>query len=53
MITKANVLAYTTVFHVAGVLLALGGISALFVKESKREFAPGEEIEKEHTMIEI
>ncbi len=53
MITKANVLAYTTVFQVAGVLLAMGGISALFVKESKRDFAPGEDADREHVVVEI
>lgn len=53
MITKANVLAYTTVFHVAGVLLAIGGISALFVRESKRDFAPGKDVDREHVMIEM
>ncbi|MFI5265453.1 MAG: DHA2 family efflux MFS transporter permease subunit [Candidatus Levyibacteriota bacterium] len=50
MATKANVLAYSTVFKVAGILLAVGGISALFVRESKRDFA-GEETG--HAMVEI
>ncbi|HEV2339884.1 MAG TPA: DHA2 family efflux MFS transporter permease subunit [Patescibacteria group bacterium] len=38
MITKANVAAYGTVFKVASGIIALGGISALFVRESKRDF---------------
>ncbi len=53
MITKANVMAYSTVFQAAGILLAIGGISALFVNESKRDFAPGESVDQEHVMIEI
>ena len=48
MAVKANVLAYATVFHVAGILMALGGIFAFFVKESKRDFS-GEG----HTIVEI
>lgn len=44
MITKANVLAYSTVFRVAGLILAMGGISALFVRESKRDFATAEDL---------
>lgn len=43
MTMKANILAYTTVFRVAAFLVALGGISALFVKESKRDFATKED----------
>jgi hypothetical protein len=35
MTVKANVLAYTTVFHVSGVFLLVGAITALFVKEAK------------------
>jgi hypothetical protein len=35
MTVKANVLAYTTVFHVSGVFLLVGAITALFVKETK------------------
>jgi hypothetical protein len=53
MITQANVLAYGTVFRVAGILLGIGGISALFVRESKRDFAPGEKAQNEHVMIEM
>ncbi len=49
MALKANVLAYSTVFKVAGTLLALGGVSALFVKESKKDFSG----EKETHAIEI
>ncbi len=37
MAVQANVLAYHTVFHVAGILVFLGGVAALFVKETKRE----------------
>lgn len=51
MVTKANILAFSTVFRVAGVMLALGAISALFIKESKRDFAAG--VDKEHAMIEM
>ncbi|MGE5041919.1 MAG: DHA2 family efflux MFS transporter permease subunit [Candidatus Levyibacteriota bacterium] len=47
---KANVLAYSTVFKVAGVLLGLGAVSALFVKESKRDFGA---VPEEHQMIEM
>ena len=36
MIVKANVLAYSTVFRVAGAIMLVGGISALFVRENKR-----------------
>lgn len=43
MATQANVLAYATVFHVAGIMMAIGGLSALFVRESKRDFAQGQE----------
>lgn len=49
MITKANVLAYSTVFQVAGVILAIGGISALFVRESKRDFATAKDLETHST----
>lgn len=49
MISKANVDAYSVVFKTAGFLLALGGISALFVKESKRDFVG----EQEHVMVEM
>lgn len=38
MIIKANILAYGTVFQVTAFLLALGGLSALFVKESVSDF---------------
>jgi EmrB/QacA subfamily drug resistance transporter len=37
MPVKANVLAYTTVFHDSGFLLLLGAISALFVYDKKRK----------------
>lgn len=51
MVTKANILAFSTVFRVAGAMLAIGAISALFVKESKRDFKKG--VDKEHAMIEM
>lgn len=51
MVTKANILAFSTVFRVAGAMLAVGAISALFVRESKRDFAHG--VDKEHAMIEM
>lgn len=38
MITYANVLAFSTVFRTATVFLLIGGIVALFVKESKKDF---------------
>ncbi|MDE2026867.1 MAG: hypothetical protein KGJ07_10375, partial [Patescibacteria group bacterium] len=38
MIVKANVLAYGVVFKTSAVIVALGGVAALFVKESKRDF---------------
>lgn len=40
MIMKANILAYQTVFYVASFLMALGGVAALFVRESKKDFMP-------------
>jgi len=43
MITKANILAYGTVFKWAAVLVGFGGISALFVKEAKRDFSASKE----------
>ncbi len=36
MITKANILAFATVFKTAALFMAIGGVSALFVKEAKR-----------------
>jgi EmrB/QacA subfamily drug resistance transporter len=45
MIVKANVEAYSTVFHVSGILLLLGAVSALFVKETKRVLPPGHKAE--------
>ncbi|HVZ11652.1 MAG TPA: DHA2 family efflux MFS transporter permease subunit [Patescibacteria group bacterium] len=50
MAVKANVLAYSTVFHVAGILVAIGGVAALFVREQKRE---GEDRKSEHVMMEM
>lgn len=47
MIIKAQVLSYSTVFQVAGIILAIGGISALFVRESKRDFATVQDL-KDH-----
>ena len=40
--TKANVLAFKTVFHASGIIMAIGAVTALFVRESKRDFAAGE-----------
>lgn len=37
--TKANILSFSTVFKSAGVFMIVGAISALFVKENKRDFA--------------
>src|SRR5260221_3884584 len=37
MITKASILAYATVFKTAAVFVALGGISALFIQEPKKD----------------
>jgi len=45
MITKANILAFSTVFHVAGVIMAIGGISALLMKENRRDFATSKKLE--------
>ena len=53
MAIKANVLAYSTVFHTAGIFMAFGGIAALFVRETKREYAPGEKPKHEHVMVEM
>jgi hypothetical protein len=49
MTVKANVLAYSTVFHTAGILMACGAVTALFVREIKREGKP----DPEHTMVEM
>lgn len=51
MIIYANVLAYSVVFRVAGLFIGLGGITALFIKENKRDFAQGEV--KEPVMVEM
>ena len=40
MITKANVMSYGIVFKVAALFIALGMISALFVKDNKRGSSP-------------
>lgn len=37
MITKANILAFGTVFRTAAIFIVLGGLAALFVRESKQE----------------
>jgi EmrB/QacA subfamily drug resistance transporter len=44
MATKANVLAYSIVFKAAGAIMMIGAISALFVKESKRDFSMAEDL---------
>lgn len=38
MIVKANILAYSVVFKTAAIIVGLGGVAALFVKENKRDF---------------
>jgi hypothetical protein len=45
MITKANVLAYSIVFRSAGAIMLIGAVSALLVRESKRDFATAEDLE--------
>lgn len=47
ILVKANVLAYQVVFKVASLLVFLGGVSALFVKESKRDFVSEKETERQ------
>lgn len=37
MITKANIMAFATVFRTAAIFIALGGAAALFVRESKND----------------
>ncbi|HET9946630.1 MAG TPA: DHA2 family efflux MFS transporter permease subunit [Patescibacteria group bacterium] len=49
MIVKANILAYATVFKVAAFFMALGGVSALFVKESKHDFDSKQEARQSHS----
>lgn len=49
MVTQANVDAYQTVFYWATVFMVLGGIAALFVKESRKDYVGREE----HQIIEI
>ncbi|HEX7042764.1 MAG TPA: DHA2 family efflux MFS transporter permease subunit [Patescibacteria group bacterium] len=46
MAIKANVLAYSTVFKIASIFMAIGGLAALFVKETKTDFQG----ETSHTM---
>lgn len=41
---KANILSFSSVFQYAILFLFIGGISALFVKENKRDFVSKEEI---------
>ncbi|HSD98260.1 MAG TPA: DHA2 family efflux MFS transporter permease subunit [Patescibacteria group bacterium] len=38
MNVKANILAFTVVFKSAAIIMAIGAVSALFVKETKRDF---------------
>ena len=38
MTIKANILAYAVVFKTAAAIVFIGGVSALFVKETKRDF---------------
>lgn len=51
MVTKANILAFGTVFQWASVFMIVGGLAALFVRESKRDFQTAED--KVHVDIEI
>lgn len=39
IVTKANVLAFSTVFRTSVFFMVMGAIAALFVKESKKDFA--------------
>jgi EmrB/QacA subfamily drug resistance transporter len=48
METKANILAYSTVFKAAAFLVALGGVSALFVRDRKRTAEEGSPDHLEH-----
>lgn len=41
---KANVLAFSAVFHASVYFLVIGAIAALFVKESKRDFVTKEDL---------
>lgn len=43
MVTKANILAFSTVFRTSMFFMFVGAIAALFVKESKRDFMTGED----------
>ena len=45
MAVKANILSFATVFRASVYFMILGGISALFVKESKRDFATKKDLE--------
>jgi len=40
LIVKANILAYVLVFKIAAIIMALGALAALFVRESKKDFMP-------------
>jgi EmrB/QacA subfamily drug resistance transporter len=44
MVIRANVASYSNVFLWASFFMVIGAASALFVKENKRDFAPGEEV---------
>lgn len=46
MATKASILAFATVFRWSIVFMLLGAVSALFVKESKKDFEEGKSEEK-------
>lgn len=45
---KANVVAYATDFRWAVFFMVIGGLSALFVKESKRDFETADELKHDH-----
>ncbi|MCL4367292.1 DHA2 family efflux MFS transporter permease subunit [Patescibacteria group bacterium] len=49
---KANVMAFADVFHASMILLFVGAISALFVKESKQEFIHSRSSQSSAALIE-
>lgn len=53
MIVKGNILAYQTVFQTTVWFMVLGGIAALFVKESKRDFTSQPVQQHAHQAVEI
>lgn len=45
---KANILAYSTVFHISGILIGIGAITALFMKENMHTDGG-----RKHTIVEV